>query len=286
MAFTIGFHWGSPADQAMRDPARFVDDCRRAATAGFESVEVPMTGSVADGLSLATTTAAALDDLRFRLTCPTPALLGALLADETLKDARAALEGRLILHVRMDEDAGAADGGVTEAGTVLASVRRLFPGSKRLELDVEGQSAEAACLAIRHADRLWRQPARPAMVDGDASPVLHFGTEVGLVASLVARETRCEALDAASSLFDHTVDLASDSASWTAPCVWADGGHTPGVRTVVLIGSFDELAETIRRYARGGISSFLIRGWGVRDVDEREMAIFGSEILPRVQRLE
>jgi hypothetical protein len=286
MAFTTGFHWGSPADQPSGDPARFVDVCRRAATAGFESVEVPVTRSVAAGLSLATTTAGAFDDLRFRLTCPTPALLGALLADEKSKDACAALEGRLILHVRMDEDADASDGGVTEAGTVLASVRRLFSGSARLELNVEGQSAEAAWLAILHAERLWRQPARPAMVDGDASPVLHFGTQVGLVASLVARETRCEALDAASVLFDHAVDFASDSTSWTAPCVWVGGGDTPGVRTAVLIGSFDELAEAIRRYARGGVSSFLIRGCGVRDVDEREMAIFGSEVLPRVQRLE
>src|SRR6185295_9651374 len=117
---------------------------------------------------------------------------------------------------------------------------------------------------------------------GDASPVLHFGTEVGLVASLVARETRNEALAAASVLFPHAGVLLNDSASWIAPCVWAGDGSAPNAPTAVLIGSFDELAQAIHRYTRGGITSVLIRGWGLDEIDEREMAIVGSGVLPLV----
>ena len=284
MAITASFHWGAPADRTWREPARFVDACRRAASAGFESIDVPQAPGIADAIALAAAAAGAIRDVRFRLTCPTPAALVSVLADGTLKDARAALEGRLILHVKMDDDDCLRDERVAEAAAALRLCRRLFVDSARPELDVEGQAAEAAFLAIRHADRLWRQPASPSMVDGDASPVLHFGTEVGLVTSLVARATRNEALAAASVLLADAGDLASDSASWIAPCVWAAGGSAPNARTVVLIGSFDELAQVIHRYGRGGISSVLIRGWGLDDVDDREMAIVGSGVLPLVRR--
>lgn len=266
-----------------REPARFVDVCKRAARAGFESVDIPQLAGIADAIAVATAAAGAIRDVRFRLTCPTLASLRAALADDRLKDACAALEGRLILHVKMDDDDWARDDGA-EAAVALELCRRLFVDSAGPELDVEGQAAEAAFLAIKHADRLWRWPARATTVDGDAWPVLHFGTEVGLVASLVARETRNEALAAASVLLPHAGDLLNDSDSWIAPCVWTGGGSVSNERAAVLIGSFDELAQAIHRFARGGISSVLIRGWGLDEVDHREMAIVGSGLLPRVRR--
>jgi len=284
MACTTSFHWGAPADRRRHEPGRFVDVCRRAATAGFESVEIPQAPGIAEAMTLAAAAAGAIGDIRFRFTCPTPDSLASAVADERLKDACAALAGRLILHVKMDDDDCLRDERVAGAAAALRLCRRLLVDSARPELDVEGQAAEAAFLAIRHADRLWRRPASPSLVDGDASPVLHFGTEVGLVTSLVARATRNEALAAASVLLADAGDLASDSASWIAPCVWAAGGSAPNARTVVLIGSFDELAQVIHRYGRGGISSVLIRGWGLDDVDDREMAIVGSGVLPLVRR--
>jgi hypothetical protein len=289
MAFATSFHWSNPADRAWREPARLVDLCRRAARAGFESVDIPQAPGIAEAIALAAAVAGAIRDLRFRVTCATPASLGAALADKSLKDACAALEGRLILHVKINDDDCVRDDEVAEAAATLKSCRRLLVDSAGAALDVEGQAAEAAFLAIRHADRLWRRPASPTMVDADAWPVLHFGTEVGLVASVVARETRNEALAVASDLLPHAGDLANDSASWIAPWVWAGGGSVPSARTVFLIGSFDEVAQAIHRYMRGGISSFLIRGWGLDDVDDvddvdREMTIVGSGVLPLVRR--
>jgi hypothetical protein len=286
MAFTASFHWGAPADWTWRKPARFADVCRRAARAGFESVDISQAPGIADAIALAAGAAAAIPDLRFRFTYPTPASLGAALVDDGLKDACAALSGRLIVHVNMNDDDCSRDERVAETTAALELCRRLIADSPGAELDVEGQSAEAAFLAIKHADRLWRLPASPTMVDSDAWPVLHFGTEVGLVTSLVARETKNEALAAASVLLRDASDLADDSASWIAPCVWGGGGSAPKARTAVLIGSFDELAQTIHRYARGGISSLLIRGWGLDEVDEREMAIVGAGVLPLVRRWE
>ena len=93
---------------------------------------------------------------------------------------------------------------------------------------------------------------------------------------MVARETTSEALAAAAVLLPDA-DFASE-ASWATDCVWAND------RVTVLVGSFDEVASTIRRYERRGISSFLIRGWGVEDVDDREMAIIGARIVPRIRR--
>lgn len=272
MAFTTSFHWGTPADRAWREPARFADVCSRAVAAGFASVDVPEARSMGDAIGLVTATAAAIGDLRFRLTRPTPASLGGALADPNVKDACTALAERLILHVTMDDD----ETDVAEAGAVLESCRQRFGDVAYPEVNVEGQSAEAAFLAIKHADRLWRWPARPAMVDGDARPVLHFGTQVGLVTSMVARETTSEALAAAAVLLPDA-DFESD-ASWAAQCVWAD--H----RTTALIGSFDEVVSTLQRYERGGISGFLIRGWGAQEVDDREMAVIGSRILPLIRR--
>jgi hypothetical protein len=271
MAFTTSFHWGAPADRAWREPARFTDICRRAAAAGFASVDVPEARSVGDAIGLVAAAAAGIGDLRFRLTCPTPVSLGEALADLNVKDACAALAERLILHVKMDDE----ESDVGEAIAILESCRRQFADVACPEVNVEGQSAEAAFLAIKHADRLWRWPARPAMVDGDARPVLHFGTQVGLVTSMVARETTSEALAAAAVLLPDA-DFESEG-SWAAQCVWADD------RTTALIGSFDEVVSTLQRYERGGISGFLIRGWGVQEVDDREMAVIGSRIVPLIR---
>ena len=223
-------------------------------------------------------------DLRFRFTCPTPASLGAALADARLKEAAAALGRRLILHVKIDHDDCLRGDTFAAAAAALDSCRRLFAGLAAPELDVEGQAAEAAFLAIKHADRLWRRPAKATTVDGDAWPVLHFGTEVGLVASLVARETRDEALAVAARLLPDAGDLASDSASWASPCVWTGGGSAPHAPSAVVIGSFEEVADMIERFNHGGVSSFLIRGWGDAEVDDREMAIAGARVLPLVRR--
>src|SRR5882672_12280914 len=85
MAFTTSFHWSAPSARTC-EPARFVDVCRRAASAGFESVDIPHAPSIAEAIALAAAAAGAIRDLRFRVTCAPPASLGKALADERMKD--------------------------------------------------------------------------------------------------------------------------------------------------------------------------------------------------------
>jgi alkanesulfonate monooxygenase len=280
--FSTRFHWGSPADQTWRDPIRFIDVCRRAEQAGFESVQVPVASRLAEALTLAMAAATETRDVRFRIACECSGMPDPLWGTE-LRDACAALEGRLILHVGLGDDgASSGDGHFARAGRFLDYCRGLFPGSAGPDLDVEGQTAEAAFLAIKQSDRLWRRPDWPTTVDADALPVLHFGKQVGLVGSLVARETRRDALEAAAVLIPEAADRLDDSAFWAAPYLWIGGASAPAGETAVLIGSFEEIARAIRRYEKGGISSLLIRGWGAQKIDEREMAIVGAGVLPRI----
>ena len=59
-------------------------------------------------------------------------------------------------------------------------------------------------------------------------------------------ETTNEALAAAAALLGQTGDLANETASWIAPCVWVGDGSAPAERTPCLIGAFDELAARVR----------------------------------------
>jgi len=238
----LRFHWSPYSDGNACDAASFLDLCRSAETLGIESVEV------ADAPAAAAQTAS----IRFRI-----GLSG------EIKRAAEILGRRLIVHVKWDETPYFAP---------------LFELSEAPEIHVEGQSAEAAFFAIKHADCLWRLPSRPNQVYADALPVLHFGKEVGLVSSIVARATRQEALDAAATLLPAFTDSLDDATCWITPYLWT--GASQG--RVTMLGSFEELAEAIYGFKQKGISQFLFRGWA----DTREMNYFGNGVLPLVRELE
>ena len=174
------------------------------------------------------------------------------------------------------------------------------------EIFAGGNSAEAADLAIRHASCLWRFPDAPDKLEGQAGPVLHLGTEVGLLVSLIARPTRREALDAASALtanfgketsavhaqFVSRVDsegfqsvyarAAGNSSQWITKCLWTGAVPYLGAPAIALVGSFDEIADAIVAYKKAGISQFLFMGWP----DCEEMTYFSQGVLPLVRHRE
>ena len=166
-------------------------------------------------------------------------------AQEVVK-ARVLLGTRLLIHLRLDNVES-----VAWAGEFLDGLGE----SELPEIHVEGETAQAAFLAIQRGNCLWRLPARPEQVYADALPLLHFGKEVGLVSTIVARETRQEAQEAAAALH----------AELTA-----------------MIGSFEEVAEAVYGFKKKSISQFLFRGWP----DRQELMYFGSGVLPRVRALE
>jgi hypothetical protein len=48
------------------------------------------------------------------------------------------------------------------------------------DIFIEGDSADAAVLAIKHADCLILSPRSPEQMHADALPVLHLGKQVGM----------------------------------------------------------------------------------------------------------
>ena len=286
MSFLIRFHWSPCTNQDSADPARFVDLCRWAEMMGVESVHVPMATDLRRALELAVVAGAETKHVRFRIGWDSNGVLASLLGQE-LKNAWATLRGRLVIHMRFDSDDAVPNGHFARAGEFLANCRRIFPESDSPEFDVEGETAEVAFLAIKHADCLWRIPSRPNQVYADALPVLHFGKQVGLLTSVIARETRQEALkNAAMLLPSNAVEHLDDLTSWITPYLWT-GVAAENVKTAALVGSFEEVACALHDLKQNGISQFLIRAWPTEEeAADQEMASFGTRVLPIIREIE
>jgi hypothetical protein len=261
----LRFHWGQSAGGNRHDSAQFMRACFDAEAAGIESIQAPFSLSLSDALALGLQAGSKTERLRFRIRCgPEQTFL------EQLKDACGVLGGRMIVHMQ-------PDGALIDS--ILDLIANLRSRVALLGFDVEGQTAESAFAAIRHADCLWRLPHRPNQVYADALPVLHFDKEVGLVTSIVARKTREEAMETASIL------LAQDMPEpkrWIGEHLWL-GTPAGGCADIgVLAGSFDEVARAIVGFRSHGISQLLIRDLpGLNEISD-----FGMNILPLVRAME
>ncbi|WP_027342131.1 LLM class flavin-dependent oxidoreductase [Hamadaea tsunoensis] len=63
-----------------------------------------------------------------------------------------------------------------------------------------------------------------------------------------------------------------------APNLWAGIGLVREGAGTALVGSYDQVAERIREYARLGLDEFILSGWPHREEAQR----VGAEVLPRV----
>jgi hypothetical protein len=173
-------HW-RPRRNDERAGDSFLGLAIAAEKAGMESANVP--GGIPEALTLAAEAGMQTVHLRFRVSCDlsdNPLRLHAGVLLETAKT----LGKRLILHVRPREAEMAS------AEEFMNQYIEFSRGVGPTELHVEGDTAEAAFLAIKYADVLWRRPDRPEQVYADALPVLHFGKEVGLVTSALSGSFR------------------------------------------------------------------------------------------------
>jgi alkanesulfonate monooxygenase len=179
------------------------------------------------------------------------------------------------------------------------------PERSRPELFIGGNSALAENIAIRHCDCLWRMPEPVETMQASVRRVLHAGKEAGILTSIIARESREAAVMAANALvaeigadarathlqiegkldsvaFRAMYSMARNEAEWPAPYLWSGAVPYLGAPSIALVGSFDEIAETLLAYKGAGISQFLFLGWP----DIEEMTLFHDEVLPRVRALE
>ncbi len=170
------------------------------------------------------------------------------------------------------------------------------------EIFVGGASPLALGLAVKHASCLWTLPAGPEQLVSRIRPVLDAGVETGLLVSLLARETREEAVKAAYSMietlgstpkkthrefarrsdsvaFTSTLALAESAPEWLTDCLWTGAVAHLGAPAIALVGSFDQVARAICEYRQAGITQFLFMGWP----DLEEMQLFSREVLPLVR---
>ena len=181
----------------------------------------------------------------------------------------------------------------------------LAPDRSRPDLFIGGNSSQAEDIAVRHCDCLWRMPEPVESIGQSAARVLRKGKEVGILTSIIARSSHGEAVDAARALIEEIggearathqqiegkldsvaframYRMARHDAEWPAPYLWTGAVPYLGAPSIALVGSFDEIADTLLAYKGAGISQFLFLGWP----DIEEMTLFRDEVLPRVRGLE
>ena len=170
------------------------------------------------------------------------------------------------------------------------------------EIFLGGSSPQAFGLAARHAHCLWTLPRRPEEMATRIKALLESGTEVGILASMIARPSRKEALSAAQSIlaevgdrarkthqdfsrvsdsvaFTSTLALAEESSSdWLTDWLWTGAVPYLGAPAIALVGSYDEVTDGILEFTKAGVTQFLFLGWP----DVPEMTAFNEEVRPRV----
>jgi alkanesulfonate monooxygenase len=173
---------------------------------------------------------------------------------------------------------------------------RTFP-----ELFIAGNSAQARTLAMAQGT-CWMQIATtPREMAATGREILAAGVELGARMSVIARETREEAIDAAHALIgksrpfdhrraEHSFVRNSDSASiastfalgeheWLTPYLWTGAVRSHGAPAIALVGAAEDVAAGILEYVEAGVSQFILSGWPKLD----EMVFFGRTVLPLVR---
>jgi alkanesulfonate monooxygenase len=320
------------------DLAQLVDTCRHAETCGIESMLMAIGFTRPDPLALAVAIGLRTEKIKFMVACRS-GLISPTFFVQQINTASALVPGRVLVNIvcghtphelRYYGDFLPHDERYARTNEFLTICRALwhkqfpysfrgkyfqiedacihtpFIGREGPEIFAGGNSAEAADLAIRHASCLWRFPDAPEKLEGQAGPVLHLGTEVGLLVSLITRPSREEALHAASALignfnaettamhaqFASRVDsegfqsvyarAADNSSHWITRCLWTGAVPYLGAPAIALVGSFEEIADALLTYKRAGISQFLFMGWP----DADEMTFFSQGVLPLVRERE
>jgi alkanesulfonate monooxygenase len=320
------------------DFAAQLDLCRRAEENGIESMLMAIGYTRPDPLLLALALGRETERIKFMVACRA-GLLSPVAFVQQVNTAAAVLAGRICLNMvvgHTPKELGyygcflAHDERFEQTDEFLSICRKLWAGSEPVsfsgryyqvedcrvgtpytaagerapEIFVGGNSGPAAELAARHASCLWRFPEPPEELAPKIAPVLAAGTEVGLIASLVARPTREEALAHASEVlaeaggearevhrrleqgtdsvaFSSAYRRAEDAGSpWLTHCLWTGAVPYLGPPATALVGSAQEIVETVLEYRSIGVTQFLFLGWP----DEEEMGFFGSEVLPRIRR--
>jgi alkanesulfonate monooxygenase len=153
------------------------------------------------------------------------------------------------------------------------------------ELYVGGASPQAVRQACAHAACLLTTPAPAEELAVRLAPIRECGGRAGLIVGLIARPTRkvhrSFRAQSSSTAFTTAFDRSLEC-EWLSPTLWTGAVPFLGASATALLGSYDEIADTLVEYGRRGLREFLFLGWP--DLDEMER--FGGELAPRVRERE
>jgi alkanesulfonate monooxygenase len=149
------------------------------------------------------------------------------------------------------------------------------------EVYLSGESSEALQLSVKHADVHVFAAAPVAALSAVIADLKGIGAgreeplRLGLRIDLLIREDNDEAVFDARRLAEQTGWQGTPGADGFWPGLSNPGSDAAGT----LVGSYDEVSQQLLRYARAGISSFLLGG--SPHLEEAYRA--GENLLPRVR---
>lgn len=179
-------------------------------------------------------------------------------------------------HPPQDHDARYA-----RRGDLAATLRARFPGP----LYVAGASPAAIRLATAVADTylMWGEPpeaiaARVEDLRRRAGRPLRMGLRLHVIArgtDLAARAAARELISRAAVQDDRAAEytgfdsvgqgrmnaLAADEDDWVAPTLWAGIRRVRGGAGTALVGSYAQVAESLRQYREAGVDLLLASGY-------------------------
>jgi alkanesulfonate monooxygenase len=180
------------------------------------------------------------------------------------------------------------------------------PDRHRPYVYLGGSSDQAQQLAIKHADCLMRVVEPPEQLMPKIAPALAAGIEVGVISNLIVAPTHDSALEAGYALaenagergraavaewrqktaesvgFNTIYQLAENRSNWLTPYLWTGLVPYMGPMSVSLIGSPDEIVESIFEYRRVGVTQFIFQG----RPDLPTLEFFGTNVLPKIRQRE
>ncbi|HKO58040.1 MAG TPA: LLM class flavin-dependent oxidoreductase [Thermoanaerobaculia bacterium] len=321
-------------DCSLPDLARQIPFCREAEALGFDSLLIDFGIDKADPLLLAAALGMATTRMRFIIACRS-GLTAPTMFVQQLNTLSTLIGGRFALNVvagstpdeqrrygdwaEHDERWERTDEFLTIARNLWrggehdfdgrwyriskAAVKtpfRAHDGRQAPEIYVGGSSPAALAVARKHADCSLMPVDVPARIAAQVAPILAAGKEAGIRASVIARRTRAEALEAAESFRTSApVDAParqrvhvdrSDSQmirgayaraadEWPLPWLWKGAVRAYGAMSVAIVGSYDEVADALLAYRAAGVAQCILAGTPKLD----EMRIFGAEVMGRVR---
>lgn len=179
----------------------------------------------------------------------------------------------------------------------------LAPERRAPEIYISGHSENAEHLASTQGTCLLRVADNPAKLQSSVARIRQLGLEVCLRVCILCRESREEAIQVVESLVPEQANprhersatvkddsqmyreasaLAASANHWLTRSLWTGLVPHYGPVWTALVGTPQEIADTLLEFKAIGVTQFIMSGWPELD----EVITFGQKVLPLVREAE